>query len=508
MDSEEEYSYYSSGGEDVVMEEDSGRHDPYSDTKDYIILKEDEIKQLLEEDISEVSNVLSVSRGIACTLLLRENWKISSVVEKWLADDDGVREIIAVSETPKSIESDNYCKICFESVENDAVLSLPCGHPFCADCWRNYLNVFINDGPGCLNLHCPEPKCETAAGLDMVESVSWEDDRNKYYHYLYRSYIESSRNRKWCPAPGCEYAVEFDAASVCESYDVTCDCSYKFCWNCTEECHRPVDCQTVLNWTKKNKSDGANFAWISAYTKPCPKCKRPIEKNTGCNHMTCGRSCRYQFCWLCLEKWPEAEHRCNKYDEAKEADRSLENIRAELKRYSHYYERWASNHKSRDIALVHMTRAKNEHVPILSKVQGGDVNLWELCLSEAWEQIVECRRVLKWTYAYGFYMDVGEAKKTFFEYLQGEAESALERLHHSAETEIEKYVVEADEPCVDFIVFRSKLMSLTGVTRTYFENLVRAMESNLCEVEDQDARSSRCKKQEDQCAGVLRSHSI
>lgn len=23
---------------------------------------------------------------------------------------------------------------------------------------------------------------------------------------------------------------------------------------------------------------------------------------------------------------------------------------------------------------------------------------------EAWEQIVECRRVLKWTYAYGFFL--------------------------------------------------------------------------------------------------------
>ncbi|KAL8518166.1 hypothetical protein ACS0TY_009504 [Phlomoides rotata] len=489
MDSEEEFLYYSSAGEDVGIEEDSGRHDPYSNTKDYIILKEDRIKQLVEKDISEVCNVLSVSRGIACTLLLRENWSLSSVVEKWLADDDGVREVIAVAETPKSIESDNYCKICFESVENDTVLSLRCGHPFCADCWRNYLTAVINEGSGCLNLRCPEPKCKSAAGLDIVESVSSENDRNRYYHYLYRSYVESSRNRKWCPAPGCEYAVEF-AGGECESYDVNCDCSYKFCWNCAEECHRPVDCQTVLNWTKKNKSEGANVTWISANTKPCPKCHRPIEKNNGCNHMTCGKLCGYQFCWLCLE--PIKGHRCNVY-QAKKADSSVNNMRAELSRYSHYYERWASNHKSRDIALVHMTRAKNVHVPILSEVHGADVNLLRLCLSDAWEQIVECRRVLKWTYAYGYYMDVGEAKKTFFEYLQGEAESALERLHHSAETEIEKYV-KADEPCEDFSAFRSKLTSLTGVTRTYFENMVTAVENNLCEVEDQGGRRSKRRK--------------
>ncbi len=36
------------------------------------------------------------------------------------------------------------------------------------------------------------------------------------------------------------------------------------------------------------------------------------------------------------------------------------------------------------------------------------------------DQIVECRRVLKWTYAYGFYLPENEhAKRAFFEYLQG-----------------------------------------------------------------------------------------
>lgn len=35
-------------------------------------------------------------------------------------------------------------------------------------------------------------------------------------------------------------------------------------------------------------------------------------------------------------------------------------------------------------------------------------------------QIVECRRVLKWTYAYGYYLPENEhAKRQFFEYLQG-----------------------------------------------------------------------------------------
>ncbi|MCD7450647.1 hypothetical protein HAX54_007833, partial [Datura stramonium] len=45
---------------------------------------------------------------------------------------------------------------------------------------------------------------------------------------------------------------------------------------------------------------------------------------------------------------------------------------------------------------------------------------------KAWLQIVECRRVLKWTYAYGYYLPEHEhAKRQFFEYLQGFALSSL-----------------------------------------------------------------------------------
>jgi hypothetical protein len=38
--------------------------------------------------------------------------------------------------------------------------------------------------------------------------------------------------------------------------------------------------------------------------KQCPNCYIIIEKDEGCNHMTC-INCQFEFCWLCLKKYTE-----------------------------------------------------------------------------------------------------------------------------------------------------------------------------------------------------------
>lgn len=35
----------------------------------------------------------------------------------------------------------------------------------------------------------------------------------------------------------------------------------------------------------------ADAQWIINNTKPCPSCNSPIQKNEGCNHMTCRKVC-------------------------------------------------------------------------------------------------------------------------------------------------------------------------------------------------------------------------
>ncbi|KAK4384305.1 putative E3 ubiquitin-protein ligase ARI7 [Sesamum angolense] len=164
----------------------------------------------------------------------------------------------------------------------------------------------------------------------MVESMASEDEKQKYYQYLYRSYIECSRSRKWCPAPGCEFAVEFKDAAGCESYDVTCDCDYKFCWKCMQESHRPVDCKTVEKWIKKNSSE----------------------------------------------------------DEGSTYEESRERAKNVLARYTHYYERWDSNDKSRKRALSDLNQARNQHIDKLAGTQGESLAVHGTRLVQACAEMV------------------------------------------------------------------------------------------------------------------------
>ncbi|KAJ4761854.1 RING/U-box superfamily protein [Rhynchospora pubera] len=506
---EEEEDFYSEGypsdgddddddGDDAGYDfVDNDSDDPCTDLRrlqqNYTTLSEENISQRQADDISRVSTVLSIKKWEACVLLRHYHWSVSKVHDEWFADEENVRKTVGLLE--KHIELPNKreltCGICFENYPRDNMNAAPCGHPFCFSCWRGYISTAINDGPGCLMLRCPDPTCKAAVGLDMVNSLASGEDREKYARYLRRSYIEDNRKTKWCPAPGCEYAVEFVMGSG--SYDVCCKCSYSFCWNCTEEAHRPVDCGTVAKWILKNSAESENMNWILANSKPCPKCKRPIEKNQGCMHITCTPPCKFEFCWLCLGPWTEHGERtggfyaCNRYEAAKqegaydESERRREMAKNSLERYTHYYERWAANQSSRQKALADLQSLQNEKLEKLSDRQSQPESQLKF-ITDAWLQIVECRRVLKWTYAYGFYLPENEhAKRQFFEYLQGEAESGLERLHQCAEKELQVYL-EAESPLKDFNDFRTKLAGLTSVTRNYFENLVRALETGLNDV--------------------------
>jgi len=310
----------------------------------------------------------------------------------------------------------------------DELISLDCNHGFCQVCWQGYLHSQVDDGKAAVQARCPQLKCGRVVPVDFFKRLCDESRQRKYEEWYIRSYVDDNPSVKWCTNPaGCHFACEYQGVDHC---DIRCQCTFVWCWACGEEAHRPAECKTVNQWNIKNSAESENISWIRANTKKCPKCHKPIEKNQGCNHMICSKAggCGHEFCWLCLGEWSThgtstgGYYQCNIYDkqakEGKHTDEETTRQKAKhaLDKYIFYFERFMDHDRGMKLTV----REEND---IESKVQTlHDKHGFEIIelefLYDALRQVRACRRVLKWTYVYGYYLDDGGPENNLFEYLQ------------------------------------------------------------------------------------------
>jgi ariadne-1 len=495
----------------------------------YAVLTMDAVRARQEEHTARVADLVALPPALAAAVLRYFKWSAAAVEDSWFADEQRVRDAVGLPQYSASGVAANgaplTCKICFDVQPAGSMRSAGCAaHFYCCGCWGGYVHAAVEEGARCLSIRCPDPSCSAAVVQDLVHDVADPNDARRYAEFLARSYVEESKKLRWCPAPGCDHAVEFlDGERCTEQLDADCMCGHGFCLGCGEEAHRPVPCDTVRTWLVKNGSDSETANWVLANTKHCPECRRPIEKNQGCMHMTCSPPCRHEFCWLCLGSWKThggstgGYYQCNKYDEAKrEGKLSAEEVRrqqakASVDRYLHYYERWAAHEVSRNKALEDLAALASEDSagPMEAAAAAFGVLVTQMdFLKDAYRQVAECRRMLRWTYAFGFFLE-DPAKRELFLMLQSDAETSLERLHGCAEMEREK-IVAAPAAVVDdsgelvpvvpaaekYAAYRQKLSSLTLVTRDHFENLARAFRDGLAEVDTTVAAANAAKAAE------------
>jgi ariadne-1 len=257
---------------------------------------------------------------------------------------------------------------------------------------------------------------------------------------LTRTYVDDKDSLKWCPAPECVYAVECgvkkrELAIIAPT--VHCHCKHSFCFGCTLADHQPPPCSLVKKWLKKCEDDSETSNWISANTKECPKCNSTIEKNGGCNHMTC-RKCKHEFCWMCMGLWSEhgtSWYNCNRFEEKSGSDArdAQAKSRHSLERYLHYYNRYANHEQSAklDKDLYLKTEKKMTSLQSQSGMSWIEVQF----LETASQALQQCRQTLKWTYAFAFYLARNNLT-AIFEDNQKDLEIAVENLSQMFEKPI------------------------------------------------------------------------
>ena len=336
----------------------------------------------------------------------------------------------------------HQCTICYESTS--AYSALACGHKFCNECYSKYLCHKITDeGHECVFARCPEAKCPLVITDPLVRSLVVAGDQLAQYEKaqrLERSYVDDNPGLKWCVRPDCEHAVQAARGQL----GVKCKCGQRFCFSCGQDDHKPCTCDELKRWQIKCKDDSETFNWLVSNTKACPKCGTSIEKNGGCNHMTCRKSdCKHEWCWVCMGPWKDhsgSYYACNKYDpekeKATEAGKKKDTSRASLERYLHYYTRYTNHQNS--LKLESEAKAKTEEK--MKEMEKEGSKAWIDCqyLMEANEALHKCRYALQFTYVFAFYLPQSGNFRHHFEMQQTELERQTEELAEMMEKEVKE----------------------------------------------------------------------
>jgi len=508
MDAQDEGSSHSEEEDDDMNEDEDFMDDlripsPKGRRKLYDVqyesLSVQAVGEALQKDADHIMGIFGVDSSTAMLLLKAMNWNKERLIEKYMDDPDAVNITTGITlpsgsasstspmdgrpststrsaprrttrsaakqraiSAPEEPDSSFTCPVCWTDAP-DNIFSLECGHLFCSDCWSMYVTSKIRDEGEC-SFTCMAMDCTLVVPDNFVNKVTTDATFQRFNELILRHYVAHQPQLKFCPAPSCTYTVKCQASTSKASLAkivpiVRCSESHAFCFGCpVESDHRPLVCNAAKLWLKKCQDDSETANWIKSNTKECPKCQSTIEKNGGCNHMTC-KKCKHEFCWVCMGPWSEhgtAWYSCNRYDDKAGVDArdAQSRSRASLERYLHYYNRWANHEQSAKLSkeLYAKTEKKMEEMQITSELTWIEVQF----ARKAVDEVARCRMTLKWTYAMAYYLDKGNEKE-LFEDNQRDLEKAVEDLSELLEEPIEpEKIAELRQKMTDKTVYVQK----------------------------------------------------
>jgi len=478
------------------MDEDIAAAIGHDKQLSFEVMAEADVLEESKKLIEGVMEFLGIpNRAIAACLLRSNNWNRQLLIDQYLDNSDKVCEKAGIPslDLESPIENPTHvseCLVCLDQYKNADSFALPCGHRYCRSCWKEYLEISIQDGPGCISIKCMAPKCRSVVHEDAFKKIVSPESFVIYNRFLLRSFVDDNPKVKWCPAPGCSNCIRCERKNRREA--VICKCKFAFCFQCAD-CeigdHMPANCTDVEMWKEKAADESENVTWMIANTKKCPECRSPIEKNGGCMHMTCNKNaggCGHEFCWLCRGAWTEhgshtgGFYNCNKYDvsNAKSEDMKAADAKTELEHYMFYYHRCEAHKAALKIADTQKKLCEKRSTALMTKFDVRSIDT--RFLFDATEQLRANRRVLQWSYVYGFYLSKDKvAEKNLFEYLQEDMEKHTNYLSELYEKPIEKI---ADYQA--FIKWSEEVNHYTHISTKFLQNFVEGVAGGLTTGDD------------------------
>jgi ariadne-1 len=158
-------------------------------------------------------------------------------------------------------------------------------------------------------------------------------------------------------------------------------------------------------------------------------------------------------------------YKCNKFEGVSKADdeqSEAEKAKSELNRYLHYYQRYHGHDHSLKFAASQREAAERRMIETQESMHSSWIDVQ--FLHQAAELVIECRRLLKYTYVLGFFLTDKTPEKQLFEHHQEMLEKNTERLQECTE----QNQVEA-----------SQVINLTRVTEKFMQGLLYSMKGGI-----------------------------
>lgn len=353
------------------------------------------------------------------------------------------------------------CDICMDN-ENQKFYEMQCGHSYCRECWQSYLHVMFEQhfGGATLLITCPEVECRQTITSYLIQEVVPEllpiFEQQKLHSFVSGNHT----SLRLCPGPECnQIAVRLKENMFLEPNNaVFCrdGCRTRFCFLCGGAPHDGL-CFRVEQQEAETKDKLPKSEMIQT----CPKCKTLIEKNGGCNHMRC--KCGFAFCWICRSDLSVApyNHSCGRFRPVRERSDNIDlnylidslqevhhdnftSILVEIseesrrkERFAHYYNRFVTHAQGQCFAerQCSCVQARASDYYTASGIKTAtDIDF----LFDANKCLVQCRRVLKYSYCYIYHItnenqDVDNVQLGLFEDHLERLERFTEKLSEASE---------------------------------------------------------------------------
>jgi len=225
--------------------------------------------------------------------------------------------IIMPMEQPAApAQEQRRCAVCLEDEPGNGFPPLVCGHDgVCAGCLTDQIDPGLAQWQELdQRLHCSEEGCQYVMNAVDIQNVTGDAVRVAAYNRILTDrFINANQNFRRCPTAQCEVIYEFDRAAR----TIRCElgCHQEYCSDCRiahpqgAACNQPIapapnDNNAPANeeQVRRAEQERQQQEWIRQNTRPCPRCRANIQKDGGCNHMTC-RACNHEFCWFHLRAW-------------------------------------------------------------------------------------------------------------------------------------------------------------------------------------------------------------